>query len=103
MRSSHSSTASGSIPVSLRFWSTVRSGTSAGSWNTVASPALVASRGRFRVASAPLTVTVPLSAAITPERILTIVLFPAPLAPSRAWISPGSTVRSTERRATTGP
>ena len=42
-----------------------------------------------RFASTPLTATVPLSAANTPERILTMVLFPAPLAPSRAWISPG--------------
>ena len=46
---------------------------------------------------------VPESAANTPERILTSVLLPAPLAPSRAWISPGRTVRSTERSATTEP
>ena len=46
---------------------------------------------------------VPASAVMTPERILTSVLFPAPLAPSSAWISPGCTVRSAERSATTGP
>ena len=45
----------------------------------------------------------PDSGAMTPVRIFTSVLLPAPLAPSSAWISPGSTTRSAERSATTGP
>ena len=48
----------------------------------------------------PLTVIVPRSARITPVRILTSVLLPAPFAPSSACTSPGSTTRSAERSAT---
>ncbi len=81
----------------------VRSGISAGSWNTVARPAAIASAGRRGDTSTPLTRIVPVSAANTPERILTSVLLPAPLAPSKAWISPGRTRRSTDRSATTEP
>ncbi len=51
----------------------------------------------------PCRAIVPASARSTPVRILTIVDLPAPLAPSRACASPGRTVRSTARRATTGP
>src|SRR5215469_4873781 len=45
----------------------------------------------------------PPSAASAPVRILTRVLLPAPLAPISAWISPARTLRSADRRATTGP
>ena len=51
----------------------------------------------------PWMAIVPASARSTPVRILTSVDLPAPLAPSRAWTSPGRTARSTARRATTGP
>ena len=92
-----------SAPVRRRFALTVRSGTSAGSWNTGASPIRAAPDGDFGRAGLPLTSIVPLSAAITPVRILTSVLLPAPFAPSSACTSPGSTTRSAERSATTGP
>ena len=81
----------------------VRSGTSAGSWKTGARPSLAACIGDRARAALPLTEIVPWSGRITPVRHLTSVLFPAPLAPSNAWISPGETERSAERRATTGP
>src|SRR4029078_8678844 len=38
-----------------------------------------------------------------PVRILTRVLLPAPLAPIRAWTSPGRTAREALRRAATAP
>ncbi len=72
-----------------RFWARVRSGISDGSWNTVAIPADLASVGLRRRTGSPCTDVVPASEVMTPERILTSVLLPAPLAPSNAWISPG--------------
>jgi ribose transport system ATP-binding protein len=48
-------------------------------------------------------VLVPASWRITPVRILTSVDLPAPLAPSSAWTSPGSTTSSADLSATTGP
>ena len=96
-------TAPTSAPDKRRFWATVRSGASAGSWNTGASPAAWASLGRRSSVGRPCRAIIPASARRTPVRILTIVDLPAPLAPSRAWLSPGRTVRSTARRATTGP
>ena len=103
IRSRPSRTGPGSMPVRRRFCSMVRSGISAGSWNTVATPAARASEGRRRRAGFPSTSTDPASAWITPARILTKVLLPAPFAPSNACISPGWTVRSAERSATMLP
>ena len=85
------------------FSRTVRSGTSAGSWKTEASPAARAAAGEPTLSGLSARVIVPLSAAMTPVRIFTRVLLPAPLAPSSAWISPGSTTRSAERSAITEP
>ena len=53
--------------------------------------------------SLPLSWIVPESWRMTPVRIFTSVLLPAPLAPSSAWTSPGSTTRSADLSATTGP
>ena len=96
-------TAPMSAPDSRRFWATVRSGASAGSWKTGASPAAWASLGRRSSVGRPWITIAPASGRSTPVRILTIVDLPAPFAPSRACASPGSTVRSTARSATTGP
>ena len=91
------------VPVSFMFWRTVRSGTSAGSWNTDASPAARASAGEPTASGLPASVIVPESAPMTPVRIFTSVLLPAPFAPRSAWTSPGSTARSAERSAITEP
>ena len=96
-------TASMDVPVRRRFWATERSGTSAGSWNTGESPKRVALRGEPGRTVLPETLIVPASGRMTPDSALTRVLLPAPLAPSRAWTSPGAMERSAERRATTGP
>ena len=91
------------VPVSFMFWRTVRSGIRAGSWNTDASPATRAPAGEPTASGLPASSIVPASAPITPVRIFTSVLLPAPFAPSSAWISPASTVRSAERSAITEP
>ena len=103
MRSSHSRVAAMSVRVRRRFCETVRSGSIAGSWKTGAKPTLRAPSGEPIRTGLPLTVIVPASWRMTPVRILTSVLLPAPLAPSSAWISPGSTTRSADLSATTGP
>src|SRR4029453_14803419 len=92
-----------SVVVSRRFSATVRSGANAGSWNTGARPAARAWAGGRNRTTLPATSTPPASGRITPERILTRVLLPAPFAPTSAWTSPGATARSTERRASTDP
>ena len=51
----------------------------------------------------PSTRIVPPSGRITPVRIFTSVLLPAPFAPSSACTSPGSTTSVADRSATTGP
>ena len=66
-------------------------------------PAGRASLGRRSVTGSPWMLIAPASARRTPVRILTSVDLPAPLAPSRAWTSPGRTGRSTARSATTVP
>ncbi len=96
-------TESTSAPVRRRFSATVRSGAIAGSWKTGARPRRRASPGLRREAGSPWMLIAPASARSTPVRILTSVDLPAPLAPSRAWTSPGATARSTARRATTVP
>ena len=103
MRSSHSRVAAMSVRVRTRFCATVRSGSIAGSWKTGAKPTLRAPSGDAMRTGSPLTAIVPLSWRMTPVRIFTSVLLPAPLAPSSAWISPGSTTSSADLSATTGP
>ena len=96
-------TAWAETPVSRRFCPIVRSGTSAGSWKTGASPSLAAAAGEDTLTALPLTAIDPASGRITPVRSLTSVLLPAPLAPSSACTSPGSTTRVAEPNATTAP
>ena len=96
-------TASTEAPVRRRFWATVRSGTSAGSWNTGDRPSRAACMGERARVCRPATEIVPVSARVTPVRHFTSVLLPAPFAPRRACTSPVETDRSTERSATTGP
>ena len=103
MRSSSAATRSVSALVRRRFCATVRSGSSAGSWKTGASPTLRAPLGEPIVTGLPSTVISPESRVMTPVRIFTSVDLPAPLAPMSACTSPGSTLRSAERSATTGP
>ncbi len=93
-----------SVPVRRRFWAIVRSGTSAGSWKTGASPSRAACAGE------PIRTSLPVDRdrargrrRSRPVSIFTSVLLPAPFAPSSACTSPGSTTRSAERSATTAP
>ena len=103
IRSSHSRVRPMSARVSRRFCATVRSGRSAGSWKTGAKPTRTARCGEPIRTASPLTSIVPASWRITPVRIFTSVLLPAPLAPSSACTSPDSTTRSADLSATTGP
>ena len=103
IRSSHSRAESIDVRVRRKFWAIVRSGSSAGSWNTGAKPTRRARSGEPMRTCSPLTATVPASWRMTPVSTLTSVLLPAPLAPSSAWISPGSTTSSADLSATTGP
>lgn len=48
-----------------------------------------------------MTVAEPLEGKITPERSLSVVVFPAPLGPRKATNSPGSTRREIPRTAST--
>ena len=81
-------TASTASPVRRRFCATVRSGTSAGSWNTGASPMRAACGGDATRTALPRARSCRRRAGCTPVRILTNVLLPAPFAPSSAWTSP---------------
>jgi hypothetical protein len=58
------------------------SGTVARSWNTVAMPRSLASRGELKCVSSPSTSICPSSWRCTPDRILMNVDLPAPLSPS---------------------
>ena len=53
--------------------------------------------------SRPRTAILPPSGWMAPVRILTKVLLPAPLAPMRAWTSPGRTASEADLSATTAP
>src|SRR5262245_15906140 len=100
---SRSRTAATLDRVRRRFWATVRSGTSAGSWKTGARPSFAASTGEPTRTRRPPTRISPSSGLTTPVRSFTSVLLPAPFAPSSAWTSPGSTARLADASATTGP
>ncbi len=84
-----------------RFSATVRSGRSAGSWRTMASPNARASSGDAPVRAVPTISTEPESAASAPEATAISVDLPAPFSPTRAWTSPARTSRSTDLRART--
>src|SRR5712664_868585 len=66
-------------------------------------PACRASAVERKETGKPRSRMLPPSVPNAPVKIFTRVLLPAPLAPIRAWISPARTLRSAERRATTGP
>ena len=74
-----------------------------GSWYTETRPLRRASAGECEVRSRPRTTMRPLSGCTAPVRILTSVLLPAPLAPSRACTSPGRTAIDADSSATTAP
>src|SRR6266545_6334855 len=72
-------------------------------WYTQATRARHAVRSVIGGAGSPWNATVPASGRISPVRIETSVDLPAPLRPTRAWDSAGSTVRPTSRSATVAP
>ena len=79
------------------------SGTVARSWNTVAMPASLASRGEQKRVGSPSTSSSPSSCWCTPERILISVDLPAPLSPSTQVTSPALTTVETSLSAMTFP
>ena len=85
------------------FSATVKSGSSAGCWWTMAMPSWAAVAGVRRSTRAPSTSIVPLSGATVPEATFIRVDLPAPFSPRRAWISPAATSSVTSVRARTGP
>src|SRR5262249_19903804 len=76
---------------------------SVSSWKTVATPSACASCGGERSPSSPLTRTTPSSALRTPDRILIIVLLPAPFSPTSACTSPNSAPNDASCSARTPP
>ena len=82
---------------------TLRSGTSASSWEIVEMPAAKACLGERNLQWRPLTSTDPLSAACTPEMILPTVDLPAPFSPTRAWMQPRSMAMSAQSTACVEP
>ena len=80
---------------------TEQSSATSTSWNTVATPASLASRG---VEGAwPSTETWPLSIGSTPEMTLASVLLPQPLPPTMAWISPSRAAKEQPSSARVTP
>src|SRR5690554_3141831 len=86
-----------------KFLVTLMSGWIERYWWTVAMPRSSASAGLANVTRSPSRIISPWSALCTPERILIMVLLPAPLSPSRQWTSPGRTVIEMSLRAMTLP
>src|ERR1700739_91709 len=66
-------------------------------------PASRASRAERKCCSRPSIRRLPRSAACTPAMIFMSVLLPAPFSPTRPWISPGESAKSTPRSASTPP
>ena len=75
------------------FSATERPPTVASSWNSVATPMVMAPCGEPKRSSCPPTATLPLSGTTTPEMILISVDLPAPFSPSSAWTSPAPDVK----------
>src|SRR6185437_12809235 len=86
-----------------RFSCTVRSGSTAGCWWTIAMPRAAASRGVSEATVCPATVIVPVSGTSVPDAMLISVDLPAPFSPRIACTSPDSTLTDTSVSAATPP
>ena len=86
-----------------RFSCTVRSGSTAGCWWTIAMPRAAASRGVSEATVCPPTVIVPVSGTIVPDAMFISVDLPAPFSPRIACTSPESTLTDTSVSAATPP
>src|ERR1700745_3933493 len=69
----------------------------------MAIPAARASRAERKRCSRPSRRKRPENSGCTPARIFISVLLPAPFSPTRPWISPGRSAKSTPRSASTPP
>src|SRR5258706_10954103 len=69
----------------------------------MAIPAARASRTDRKRVSRPSSAKRPENSACTPAMIFISVLFPAPFSPTRPWISPAESTKSTPRSASTPP
>src|ERR1700753_1970564 len=69
----------------------------------MAIPAARASRADRKRVSSPSRRKRPENSGCTPAMIFISVLFPAPFSPTRPWISPGRSAKSTPRSASTPP
>src|ERR1700724_622534 len=69
----------------------------------MAIPAARASRADRKRVSRPSRRKRPENSGCTPAMIFISVLFPAPFSPTRPWISPGESAKSTPRSASTPP
>src|SRR3977135_1161790 len=69
----------------------------------MAIPAARASRTDRKRVSRPSSTKRPENSACTPAMIFISVLFPAPFSPTRPWISPAESAKSTPRSASTPP
>ena len=92
----------GSMPRKT-FSATLRWGASASSWCTSTTPRSRASRAVRGRKGSPASSMTPASGAVTPERIPTSVLFPAPFSPTSAWTRPGASESSTSVSAWVAP
>src|SRR6185503_5125057 len=69
----------------------------------MAMPAACASRAERKRVSLPSSRKRPENSGCTPAMIFISVLLPAPFSPTRPWISPGRSAKSTPRSASTPP
>src|SRR6266700_2061839 len=69
----------------------------------MAMPAARASRADRKRVSRPSSTKRPEKSVCTPAMIFISVLFPAPFSPTRPWISPANSAKSTPRSASTPP
>src|SRR5689334_2643016 len=69
----------------------------------MAMPAASASRAERKCTSRPSNMKRPENSVCTPAMIFISVLLPAPFSPTRPWISPGNSAKSTPRSASTPP
>ena len=98
------------VPMAVSGWlprntfsATVRSGTTESSWCTMPMELASASPAERSRTSRPLIFMVPSKSVWTPAMIFMVVDLPAPFSPTRPWISPGSSVKSTFCSAITPP
>ncbi len=85
------------------FWRTVSEAKVAVIWNVRLTPRRHTPWGGSPVSREPSSLTSPASGRSCPESMLNSVVFPAPLGPMRAWISPRGSARSTPSTARTPP